>query len=74
MHKKYKAMATVTLEYDARNKVFEKLIDVMVDLGAKRKTVSTTKRKSPIDESIEDIKAGRVTTHKSSNDLFKKFE
>ncbi len=67
-------MATVTLEYDARNKVFEKLIDVLVDLGAKRKMVSTTKRKSPIDESIADIKAGRVTTHKSSNDLFKKFE
>ena len=33
-------MATVTLEYDARNKVFEKLIDALVALGAKRKTES----------------------------------
>jgi len=38
---KIKAMATVTLEYDARNKVFEKLIDALVALGAKRKTEST---------------------------------
>lgn len=30
-------MATITLEYDARNKVFEKLIDVLIALGAKKK-------------------------------------
>lgn len=65
-------MAIVTLEYDARNKVFEKLIDAIVTLGAKKKMVSTKKGKSAIDMSLEDIKAGRVTTYKSSNDLFNK--
>ena len=65
-------MAIVTLEYDARNKVFEKLIDAIVTLGAKKKTVSTKKGKSAIDMSLEDIEAGRVTKYKSSDDLFNK--
>lgn len=65
-------MATVILEYDARNKVFEKLIEAFVALGAKKKTVPTKKKKCSFDESLEDIKVGRVTTYKSSNDLFKK--
>lgn len=65
-------MAIVTLEYDARNKVFEKLIDAIVTLGAKKKKVSTKKGKSAIDMSLEDIEAGRVTTYKSSDDLFNK--
>lgn len=63
-------MATITLEYDARNKVFEKLIDALIALGAKKKTESTRGKKCAIDKSIEDIKAGRVTTYKSSTDLF----
>lgn len=64
-------MATVTLEYDARNKVFEKLIEALIALGAKR-TDDNKKRKCAVDESLDDIKAGKVTTYKSSEELFKK--
>lgn len=33
-------MATITLEYDARNKIFVKLIDLLITAGAKIKEPS----------------------------------
>ncbi|MDR0334014.1 MAG: hypothetical protein LBI15_11205 [Dysgonamonadaceae bacterium] len=59
-------MATVTLKYDARNKNISALLDVIMNLGA----VSVDKpRKTGLDESIEDIKMGRVYTAKNAKDL-----
>lgn len=66
-----KTMATITLEYDGRNSMINKLIDVLIGLGAKVSTQPKTK-KCGLDESLEDIKAGRVREIKDVNAYFKK--
>ncbi|MGM9746030.1 MAG: hypothetical protein ACI392_00255 [Paludibacteraceae bacterium] len=66
-------MATITLEYDARNAIINKLIDVLIGLGAKASTQPKMK-KCGLDESLEDIKAGRVYHAKDVDDMFKKLE
>ncbi len=63
-------MATITLEYDARNTTLKKALDFLVSLGAK--VVPQTKtRKCGLDEALEDIKAGRVHKAKNVDDMMK---
>jgi hypothetical protein len=63
-------MATITLSYDARNVIAKKTVAYILSLGV-FKTIPT---KSAIDLSLEDVKKGRVTTHKSAADYFKNLE
>ncbi|QBN19211.1 hypothetical protein [Flavobacterium nackdongense] len=60
-------MATITLSYDARNLLAKKTVAYILSLGV----FKTIDRKSAIDLSLEDVKKGRVTTHKSAADYFK---
>ena len=59
-------MATITLSYDARNAIAKKTIAYILSLG-----VFKTIHKTAIDFSLQDVKKGRVTTHKSAADYFK---
>lgn len=63
-------MATLTLNYDARNKNISKLLEVLLNLGAT--VVSTPRKKTGIDHALEDVKKGRVNTYSSVDDLLKK--
>ncbi len=59
-------MATITLEYDARNSFAKKTIDYILSLGI----FSTgEKHKTSFEKSQEDIKCGRVFTAKNGKDL-----
>ena len=60
-------MATITLEYDARNSIAKKTIEYILSLG-----VFKTKQKiSGLDEALLDVKEGRVYEAKSVEDLIK---
>jgi len=59
-------MATITLNYDARNKNISALLSVIMNLGA----VPVNKpRKTGLDKALEDIKNGRVTRIKNVSNL-----
>lgn len=62
-------MATITLSYNPRNLIAKKTVAYILSLG-----VFKTITKSAIDVSLEDVKKGHVTTHKSSADYFKNFK
>lgn len=62
-------MATITLSYNPRNLIAKKTVAYILSLG-----VFKTITKSAIDVSLEDVKKGRVTTHKSTADYFKNFK
>ena len=62
-------MAQIILTYDARNQIAKKTLDYILSLGVFKQV-----GKSAIDLSLEDLKKGRVTTHKSSADYFKKIK
>jgi hypothetical protein len=49
-------MATITLEYDVRNKQAIQMIDIMQSRGL------ATRRKSGLEEAQEDVANGRLTT------------
>jgi len=49
-------MATITLEYDARNKQAIQMIEVIQSLGL------ATRRKSGLEEALEDVASGRLIT------------
>ena len=66
-------MATISLKYDTRNSIAQKTIDYILSLGVFEKT-ETSKRKSGIEEAMEDIELGRVYKAKDVEDLFKKLE
>jgi transposase len=59
-------MATITLEYDARNENISALLDVIKNLGA---VWLGKPRKTGLDKAIEDIEKGRVYTAKNAKDL-----
>jgi ClpP class serine protease len=63
---KRKDMATITLNYDARNKNICTLLGVIMNLGANRVSKS---RKTGLDEAIEDVKKGRVFSAKDAKDV-----
>ncbi len=65
-------MATITLEYDGRNVGLKKLIEAMIALGATVVQQKGKSSKSGLEESMDDIKNGRITTHKSVEDYFEK--
>ncbi len=62
-------MATVTLQYDGRNTSIRKLIEVIVALGAKKTVIK--ERKNSLDIALEDVRAGRVHTAESVEDMMK---
>ena len=58
-------MAEITLEFDPKNTVAQKTIELILSLGF-------FKRKLAIDLAHEDEKKGRVKQYKNSDDMFKK--
>jgi len=49
-------MATITLEYDAQNKQAKQMIAIIQSLGL------ATRKKTGLEEALEDVANGRVTT------------
>lgn len=64
-------MATITLSYNAGDKLIESILNSAVLAGAsiveKNKTI--TKHLTPFEESLEDIKHGRVTRVKNIDNI-----
>ena len=54
--KKVKIMATITLEYDVRNKQARQMIDIIQSLGLARR------KKTGLEEALEDVVNGRLMT------------
>jgi len=52
-------MTTVTIKYDGRNALIESILNSAILAGA---TKVGTKALSPLDEALEDVRLGRVTT------------
>ena len=63
-------MATITIEYDGRNAVVKKALDLLLATGAKIKEESN--RKTGVDKSLEDIKCGRIREIKDTKAYFRK--
>jgi hypothetical protein len=49
-------MATITLEYNAHNKQANQMISIIQSLGL------ATRKKSGLEEALEDVANGRLTT------------
>ena len=49
-------MATITLEYNARNKQAKQMIEIIQSLGL------AARKKSGLEEALEDVATGRITT------------
>jgi len=49
-------MATITLEYDVRNKQAKQMIEIIQSLGL------ATRKKSGLEEALDDVANGRITT------------
>lgn len=70
-------MATVTLEYDARNSTMKKVLDLFVSLGAKvvaspsKKAVGTRKL-TEVEMSMQEAKEGKINHYESVEDMFQK--
>lgn len=62
-------MATITVQYDARNTAFKHVINLILSLGGK---ITQVEKKSGIDEAIDDIKNGRTEKCKDFNDYLSK--
>ena len=59
MQQKFKntnTMATITLEYDIRNKQAKQMIEIIQSLGL------ATRKKTGLEEALEDVAKGRLTT------------
>jgi hypothetical protein len=52
-------MATVTINYDGRNSLVKQILKSAILAGA---TLVASKSQSPLDEALEDVRLGRVTT------------
>ena len=55
-------MTTITLDYDARNPIARKTIEYVLSLGL-------FKKKTGLDEALEDVKAGRIYEAKDAEDV-----
>ncbi|MCR5038650.1 MAG: hypothetical protein K6A94_04870 [Bacteroidales bacterium] len=64
-------METITLQYDATNPALKGLISALLKLDGISKA-KTTKKKSGIDEAIDDFKNGRTTKCKDFNEYLEK--
>ena len=49
-------MATITLVYDDHNKEAKQMIEIIQSLGL------ATRKKTGLEEALEDVAAGRITT------------
>ena len=59
-------MATITLEYDIRNKQATQMIEIIQSLGL------ATRKKSGLEEALEDVANGRlITIHTPQNGKIK---
>jgi len=52
-------MATLTLNYDDKNALVKSLLHAAILAGA---TEVATKKMSPLDKALEDVRRGKVTT------------
>jgi len=59
-------MGQITLKFDPRNKIAKKSLEYILSIGV-FKTIGST----AIDLALEDVKNGRVTTHKNAAQYFK---
>jgi hypothetical protein len=64
-------MATITLNYNARNSVASKTIEYILSLGI-FKAEEKQKKVSGIDIALQEIKEGKVTTYENVDDLLRK--
>ena len=64
-------MATITLEYDARNSIAQKTLDFILSLGF---FASVEKKQTELDLAIQDVENGRTNKYKNSEELFKKLK
>lgn len=62
-------MATITLSYDGRNKLAKSVVEFLRSLDVFTITEQSTEKGS-YQLSQEDIKAGRVETFASADDMF----
>ena len=63
---KFKVMATITLNYDARNALAQKALDFILSMGLFQKKEKTTKL-SRFEQSMLDIEQGNVFCINGSN-------
>ena len=64
-------MATITLNYNARNPIASKTIEYILSLGV-FKTEEKQKKMSGIDIALQEVKEGKVTTYENVDDLLRK--
>ena len=64
-------METITLQYDATNPAIKGLIAALLKLDGISKA-KTKKKKSGLDEAIDDFKNGRTTKCKDFDDYLEK--
>ena len=64
-------METITLQYDATNPALKGLIAALLKLDGISKA-KTTKKKSGLDEAIDDFKNGLTTKCRDFDDYLKK--
>ena len=68
-------MATITLQYDARNYSIKKLLYVIVSLGGKVENAANVQEKTGYDatlQAIKEVKEGKVVHYKNFNGFKKK--
>lgn len=63
-------MATITIEYDGRNTIIKKALDLLLATGAKIK--EDPNRKTGVDKSLDDIKHGRIREITDTKAYFRK--
>lgn len=75
----FTTMATVTINYDARNAFAVSMIETLKKSGAFQFATPATKPKAPakkkmasIDISLKEIEEGKVHTYNSSKEMFEK--
>jgi len=64
-------MATITLSYNASNDLIKSILKSAILAGASvvEENKTMTKRLSPFEESLEDIKHGRITRVKNIDNI-----
>ncbi len=65
-------MATITLKYNARNRVAQKTIDYILSLGVfETHPNDALRRKTGIEEALEDVANDRVYEAEDADDLIR---
>lgn len=70
-------MATITLEYDGRNKGALSMLKALLDIGLfKVKSVDKVKpevcKPNAVERSLQEVRDGKVNSYASVSDFFKK--